>query len=66
MTRSGELRLRNERLLLLGLACYALLIGALIFQNPAAITPDVVVVAVALGGVLMLRGRTWPVLCPPR
>ena len=59
MTRSGELRLRNERLLLLGLACYTLLIGALIFQNSAAITPDVVVVAIALGGVLMLRGRTW-------
>ena len=59
MTRSGELRLRNERLLLLGLACYSLLIGALIFQNSAAITTDVLVVAVALGGVLMLRGRTW-------
>lgn len=59
MTRSGELRLRNERLLLLGLACYALLIGALIFQNSAAITPDVIVVAIALGGILMLRGRTW-------
>lgn len=59
LTRSGELRLRNERLLLLGLACYTLLIGALIFQNAAAITPDVIVVAIALGGVLMLRGRTW-------
>ena len=59
MTRSGELRLRNERLLLLGLACYALLIAALISQRPAAITPDVIIVAGALGGVLMLRGRTW-------
>ncbi|MEX1296232.1 MAG: phosphatase PAP2 family protein [Candidatus Limnocylindrales bacterium] len=59
LARSGELRLRNERLLLLGLACYTLLIGALIFQNSAAITPDVIVVAIALGGVLMLRGRTW-------
>ena len=59
LTRSGELRLRNERLLLLGLACYTLLIGALIFQNQAAITVDVLVVAVALGVVLMLRGRTW-------
>ncbi len=59
MSRSGDLRLRNERLLLLGLACYALLVGALIFQNPAAITPDVVVVAVALAGVLLIRGRWW-------
>lgn len=59
IARSGELRLRNERLLLLGLACYTLLIGALISQNSAAITPDVIVVALALGGVLMLRGRTW-------
>ena len=59
MSRSGELRLRNERLLLLGLACYTLLIGALIFQNAAAITPDVLVVAIALGGVLTLRSRMW-------
>ena len=59
MTRSGELRLRNERLLLLGLACYTLLISALIFGNQTAITFDVLIVAVALGGVLMLRGRNW-------
>jgi membrane-associated phospholipid phosphatase len=59
VSRSGELRLRNERLLLLGLACYTLLISALIFQNQAAITPDVLVVAVALGAVLMLRSRIW-------
>ena len=59
MTRSGELRLRNERLLLLGLACYTLLISALIFGNQSAITLNVLIVAVALGGVPMLRGRTW-------
>ena len=49
--------LQKDRLQKMG--CYALLIGALIFQNAAAITPDVLVVAIALGGVLMLRGRTW-------
>jgi membrane-associated phospholipid phosphatase len=59
MTRSGDLRLRNERLLLLGLACYMLLIGALFFQNRAAITPDVVVVALALGALLVIRDRLW-------
>lgn len=57
--RSGDLRLRNERLLMLGLACYALLISALFVRNPGAITPDVVVVAVALGIVLTLRSRLW-------
>ena len=59
IARSGDLRLRNERLLLLGLACYALLMSALILHNQAAMTPDVLVVAVALAGVLLLRGRTW-------
>jgi hypothetical protein len=58
MTRSGQLRLRNERLLLLVMACYAVLIGALLLRNPASITPDVVVIAIALIGLLMLRGRT--------
>lgn len=59
LTRSGDLRLRNERLLLLGLACYALLMGTLVLRNQTAITPDVVVVAVALGGILLLRSRSW-------
>jgi hypothetical protein len=59
LARSGDLRLRNERLLLLGLACYALLIGTLVFRNQTAITPDVVVVAVALGAILFMRSRLW-------
>ena len=59
IARSGDLRLRNERLLLVGLACYTLLVAALVLRNEAAITLDVVVVAVALGAMLLIRGRTW-------
>lgn len=59
MTRAGNLRLRNERLLLFGMACYGLLVAALLLQSERTVTPDVMVVAGALGVVLLLRGRTW-------
>jgi len=49
---------RNQRLLLVGVACYALLVAALMIQGGLAITPDVVAVAVGLVLLLVLvRGR---------
>ncbi len=59
MTRSVDLRVRNERLLLVGLACYILLVASLVFRTEQPITPDIVVVAIALGAVLLVRGRMW-------
>lgn len=49
---------RNQRLLLVGVACYALLVAALMIQGGLAITPDVALVAVGLVLLLVLvRGR---------
>jgi len=49
---------RNQRLLLVGVACYALLVAALMIQGGLAITPDVALVAVGLVVMLLLvRGR---------
>lgn len=50
---------RNERLLLVGVACYALLVAALMFRGGLAITPDVMAVALALAAVLLGRGRLF-------
>lgn len=48
---------RNQRLLLVGLACYGFLMAALWMQGGIAITPDVVAVAVVLAVVLLVSGR---------
>lgn len=50
---------RNERLLLVGVAGYALLVAALMFRGGLAITPDVMAVALALAAVLLGRGRLF-------
>jgi membrane-associated phospholipid phosphatase len=48
---------RNQRLLLLGIACYGLLVAALTLQGGIEITPDVAAVALGLAGVLIISGR---------
>ena len=48
---------RNQRLLLLGIACYALLVGALTLQGGLELTPDVAAVVLALAGVLLVSAR---------
>ncbi len=48
---------RNQRLLLVGIGCYTLLVAALSLQGGITLTPDVAVVALALAGVLLLSSR---------
>jgi hypothetical protein len=55
--QTRPLERRNQRLLLVGLACYGLLVTTLMLQGGVAITPDVAVVALGLAGVLLLSGR---------
>lgn len=59
LARVHALGRRNERLLLIGVACYALLVAALMFRGGVAITPDVMLVALALAAVLLGRGRVF-------
>lgn len=48
---------RNQRLLLVGLACYALLVVSLMAKGGLPVTPDVAAVALGLVGVLLVSGR---------
>ncbi len=55
--QTRPLERRNQRLLLVGIACYALLVAALTLQGGVALTPDVAAVALGLAGVLLVSGR---------
>jgi membrane-associated phospholipid phosphatase len=55
--QARPLERRNQRLLLVGVACYGLLVSTLMLQGGVAVTPDVAVVALGLAGVLLLGGR---------
>ena len=55
--QTQPLERRNQRLLLVGLACYSLLVAALMLQGGIAVTPDVAIVALGLAGVLLASGR---------
>ncbi len=55
----NELRGRTERWLLVALAGYAAVVVALMFTTGLRITPDVLVVALALAAVLMGRSRLF-------
>lgn len=48
---------RNHRLLLVGVACYSLLVAALMIQGGLTVTLDVALVALGLGALLLARGR---------
>ena len=50
---------RNERLLMLGLVGYVVLVVALMIERGVGITPDVLAVAFGLGAVVLGRGRLF-------
>jgi hypothetical protein len=50
---------RNERLLVLALVGYAVLVVVLMFQRGVALTPDVLAVAFGLSAVILGRGRLF-------
>jgi len=55
--QTRPLERRNQRLLLVGIGCYGLLVAALMLQGGIALTPDVAAVALGLAGVLLVSGR---------
>ncbi len=55
--QTRPLERRNQRLLLVGIACYTLLVAALTLQGGVALTPDMAAVALGLAGVLLVSGR---------
>ena len=50
---------RNDRLLLLAIAAYAVLLSVLMISRGISVTPDVVVVAFGLAAIILGRGRLF-------
>jgi membrane-associated phospholipid phosphatase len=50
---------RNDRLLLIGILAYAILLSFLMIARGIAVTPDVVVVGLGLAAILLGRGRLF-------
>ena len=55
----GHLTRRNDRLLLVAIAAYAVLLSVLMIARGISVTPDVVVVAFGLAALLLGRGKLF-------
>jgi len=57
--RHGDLHRRNDRLLLLTIVGYVIVLSVLMIVSGVAITPDVMLIALGLAAVLLGRGRLF-------
>jgi hypothetical protein len=55
----AHLTRRNDRLMLVGVAAYAVLLSILMISRGISVTPDVVVVAFGLAAIILGRGRLF-------
>ncbi|HEX7491249.1 MAG TPA: phosphatase PAP2 family protein [Candidatus Limnocylindrales bacterium] len=55
----GHLGRRNDRLLLVGIVAYAILLSFLMIARGISLTPDVVVVGLGLAAIILGRGRLF-------
>ena len=58
-TEHGGLHRRNDRILLLSIAAYVLVLSGLMIASGVSVTPDVMLIALGLAAIILGRGRLF-------